>query len=36
MINPDDYQRGALLGFVFGVLASMLVTAIGFSARWLL
>lgn len=36
MIDPDDYQRGALLGFVFGVLASVLVTAIGLAARWLL
>jgi hypothetical protein len=36
VIDPDDYQRGALLGFVTGVLASVLVTAIGLAARWLL
>lgn len=36
MMYPDDYQRGALLGFVAGVLASLLVTAIGLAARGLL
>lgn len=36
MIDPDDYQRGALLGFVAGVLASLIVTALGLAARGLL